>query len=469
VAMDYETARDREITIAYDALIEDLVDQNFRAGMDTIVLLPGGMGSQLDQSRRPFSGKATQDLGPYDPIWVDLGLLFDRDARGLEIEADGRDKGGHIVRPSGPIHFFTFFEPYAAPAKHFQRLGYNFIVFPYDWRRPLTESADYLERFLRRLGSRVEQRRGENPLPRTTLLCHSMGGLVAKVFMHRAFSATAGPAQHDKLYRRIITAGTPFYGTSTHVQRYYRGEELLSRVGYSVKEMTRIVGSLPGPYVLNYLDRKTFQSAGAVLGLPRYPMRDDNVANEADPLDPANVSNFGGVANADHMDLARRTFAVINKPLNKGLIDRVFSIRGGTSQPTAMSVEQRWSKTANGAYRAPEALAVGPGDGTVPAWSARLAQTETDAPNHVFDPPTANDHQTLLENGQVLDAIEHAIVNDAFPPPTLAPSIVEPAARSSREEVAQLMDKVASGAVPRTDPAATNPADWQRLLEEITR
>ncbi len=59
-------------------------------------------------------------------------------------------------------------------------------MFGYDWRRPLEEAPGYLEHFLNLLRFQVVSRHGFDPLPTTTLLCHSQGGLVAKVLMHRA-------------------------------------------------------------------------------------------------------------------------------------------------------------------------------------------------------------------------------------------------------------------------------------------
>ena len=254
--MTYASARNRSIRDTLGRRIEDLA-RHYRPGRPTVVLIPGGMGSHLERSKVRYRSDRQIPFDRYDPIWMDLGILFDADALKLEISDSGRDAGDHIVIPNGPLDFLV--SAYDGTKRFFdEELGWNYICFGYDWRRPVTEWAGFLETFLVRLGKRVEQLKGESPLPSTTLLCHSMGGLIALAFLHRlAARAQATPGNLDGWFQSVVTVAAPFYGTSTHIRRYYKGQRALNLL-YGAANIARIAGTLPGPYVLLYLDRTLY-------------------------------------------------------------------------------------------------------------------------------------------------------------------------------------------------------------------
>lgn len=257
--MSYELARSLEIRDAHARRIEDFA-REYRPGRPTVVFLPGGMGFQLDRSDKPYRDDTSLPFRAYDPVWIDWGLVFGQDALDLEIRRDGRDRGGHIVVPNGPLRFLA--KPYDGTVRYLRERGYNFIVFAFDWRRSVAESAGYLHAFLRRLRERVTALRGENPLPHTTILCHSMGGLVAKIFLHRAFRGDPRPAELRQWMAQLVTVATPFYGTANHMSRYYAGQAPLNAL-YGTRPIARISGTLPGPYILMFLDRATYRRDGA--------------------------------------------------------------------------------------------------------------------------------------------------------------------------------------------------------------
>ena len=218
--MTYEKARHSSIRDALGRRIEAFA-RHYKPGLPTIILLPGGMGSQLDRSKRRYTRGTNLPFQHYDPIWMDFGILFDNDALMLEIDHSGKDIGDHVIIPDGPLHFFV--NPYDGTERFVRdERGWNYICFGFDWRRSIMESAAYLETFLFRLGRRVQQLKGESPLPNATLFCHSMGGLVATAFLTRLASRKSfSPADIDQWLSRIVTVATPFYGTSTHLRRYY--------------------------------------------------------------------------------------------------------------------------------------------------------------------------------------------------------------------------------------------------------
>jgi pimeloyl-ACP methyl ester carboxylesterase len=132
------------------------------------------------------------------------------------------------------------------------RDDFNLASFPYDWRKPLTQSAAAL----RDLVNKVYSENGDEPIH---VVAHSMGGL-----MLRAALAEHGDEIWPKL-DRIAFVGTPHYGSPSiagYLKNHLWGFELMALLGL-------------------YFDRPTFRSLWGVLGMlpaPRgiYPGTRDN-------------------------------------------------------------------------------------------------------------------------------------------------------------------------------------------------
>ena len=77
----------------------------FKPGQPTIVLLPGGMGSELKITKRAFQNRDSIDIHRSDAIWIDLGIADD-DAKALSIR-DDRDHRNKTVFPYGPRYFLA--------------------------------------------------------------------------------------------------------------------------------------------------------------------------------------------------------------------------------------------------------------------------------------------------------------------------------------------------------------------------
>ena len=221
--MSYEIARNHEIHDAHQRVI-DAFAKSYRIDKPTIVLLPGGMGSHLDRSTRPFVNDQSIPFPMYDPVWMDLEMIFGRDLELLRIEENGHDAGNHMVIPTGPLQFLV--KAYDGTQRFFEGLGWNYIVFGYDWRRSLEEAASQLNEFLVNLRDRVKDLRDCDPLPTTTLLAHSQGGLVGKIFLQSVSGDDGGGI--GLWMKQFVTIGTPFYGTTSHQDRYYQGQSPLN-------------------------------------------------------------------------------------------------------------------------------------------------------------------------------------------------------------------------------------------------
>ncbi len=125
--MTYDQARRRAIRDALGSRIEHFA-RSYRPGEPTVVFLPGGMGSQLDQSKKRYQGTSTPPFTEYDPVWIDFGILFNGDALKLEIRLDGRDYRNHVIIPDGPLQFLV--SAYDGTERYFQEdKGWNYIVF----------------------------------------------------------------------------------------------------------------------------------------------------------------------------------------------------------------------------------------------------------------------------------------------------------------------------------------------------
>ena len=110
----------------------------------------------------------------------------------------------------------------------------NLVLFPYDWRLSNRFSA-------RRLASTVEQRLASwrkisgNDEAKATLLCHSMGGLVARWFLDVEGGAP--------LCRRLITIGTPYQGAPEAIAALANGVHW--GLGLLKADLSRLVRTLP--------------------------------------------------------------------------------------------------------------------------------------------------------------------------------------------------------------------------------
>lgn len=104
------------------------------------------------------------------------------------------------VVPAQDWRMVPFVHEYDGLLKTFNALhlkdGSDYMLFSYDWRRHVEESADELYTTLKNTVWI------ERPNTKITLIGHSLGGLVGKVFAQK----------HPKLTDRLITVGTPHRG-----------------------------------------------------------------------------------------------------------------------------------------------------------------------------------------------------------------------------------------------------------------
>jgi pimeloyl-ACP methyl ester carboxylesterase len=403
-AVNYEQYRVSLIKKYYDYQLETLMSE-FDPRRKTVILLPGGMGSQLErtESAYPASPNIINDV-----VWLDLGVAPPiYDALKLEMDDAGQDKDAFVIAAHGPVKFFTE-NPYGALRDRARARDWNYGVFGFDWRRPLKESSEYFKSWILDFRQRVRHDFGDphDPIPRLTIVCHSMGGLVATAAMADAGFSGLG-------FNAVMTIATPFYGTSTQQERYFKGVPTLNGL-YEAKDVIRIVASLPGPYTLMFLPKAIYDRDHQKIGLNRYPEFDPN-GNDCDPYDPTMMQRWP-TAVRNHwrqVQTARDEMIGIAAPFNANIATKFINIRATLDATTA--VELIWNDTDGDTVDpatdpSPLAGLAGPGDGTVPAWSAFHAYC-----GNRYDLVQAKDHANLLRHEEVLTLIEKVVATGKLP------------------------------------------------------
>ena len=465
----YEEVRKEHLLRSNSRQARFFATKRYNPNKETILMLPGGLASQLERSSNRFS-TIPQDYENYENVWIDLGTIFKKEAEKLEMNDELRDKGNHIIIPNGPLESFVQ-NPYDETKRYFRDNDYNYFSWGFDWRRSIEESAELLKDFLTKFKEEVINKFGHSrdPLPNTTILCHSMGGLVTKLFLNNVLGAASTQAGIRKWLRRVITVGTPFYGTSNHIFRYYKGEKLLNII-YTTTRITRLAGTMPGAYILMYLDTYSYFKYLQDITNPEltsYPSRDmDDPSKEVDPYSITNMSYYPGWIKEDYITLSRNIRKKIIKKLPNAVIKNVFHIRAG-GRNTDISL--RW-KDINGQFdveldKLPFRGTKGEGDGTVPLWSARLAQTPD---SQIFNLRKAKDHSSLLEHIETLKAVRYITEHNKVP--TIIrykKKEVKHPQMATKKAIQEYLNGVASNQFGLEDQKALDPKIWRRILNDV--
>ncbi|WP_157791167.1 esterase/lipase family protein [Bradyrhizobium japonicum] len=362
-----------------------------------LIFIPGILGSRLCEVEP--GGKSGE------VIWGDLGSLSDFGI--LELKLDGSEKP---LKPCGLIQTIVSLGPlwqadvYTSLLRHLKAIGYDndqLFIFDYDWRRSNVETADALARFI------ADQPRlnGQD----VDILAHSMGGIVAKLFVIRH------PDEAQKV-KRLITMGTPFQGAARVLEVLAKGwgpffNEFVSG---RLAAIRRTALSFPAVYELfpNYQFGRACCRYGRI-GEPNSP--------PADIFDPAQWTQnrwrpadyqAGALRAAFDRNLAaaREVRAVLaNRPANGPQEIRFIGNWRGT--PLYLYIDP--ARPEMGAWQFSE----GPGDGVVPVWSA------ADAIDGSLDGrrPTFATHMTIFNDKGLQESLRFELAE--VPPPRRGPGM----------------------------------------------
>jgi pimeloyl-ACP methyl ester carboxylesterase len=367
----------------------------------TLFLFPGGMGSQLLRARTPYQpgGPPIQNF-QFDAVWLTLGTFLG-DALTLKMhEVNGvyHDLDDRIIIPYGAVEFLGL-TPYTRFVQWCELNDIDWFIFGWDWRRRLEDTVDFfLNTFLPVFKSIVVPE-CPNALKDFVLMGHSFGGMVVTLILQ----------QNNSLLSHMthaVTVASPFYGYDGQIHRWFEGEPLLNYLG--TQAVIEVITSLPGVYVLPYLDWQTFLANQANLNTA-YPSND--FANPAQDVDPFNPSpqrypqNIGFSTN--ELSYALQTYRNVARGPDAQYVAGFFNIPGIQSPPktTPGSISWQLLTGPNNPNSSPIGTGPGvPGDGTLPAWSTRLVTLPS---NQVVPVLGDIDHMFMMEE----DLTQQAIAN----------------------------------------------------------
>jgi hypothetical protein len=426
--------------------------------LPSVVLLPGGMGSRLLRSTVPYvSGVPFTNTRFYE-LWLDFAAALRGELREIAMTERGEDIGGHPIIASGELS--SIVKKYEGVGEFFQGKA-NYIGLGYDWRRAPESEFMYVRSFLRRIADKVMDRGHDDPRRRLTLFAHSQGGLVAKLFVNDVVER--GEAVSD-WFERIVTCCTPFYGTWSHLSRYYMGESFPNIVTGGAAAVARIVAAVKGTYLLLPAPKRVLEPRFAALGLTRYPVCD--AADRATACDP-----FAATARArlpdyivgDHLTAARLQFVQIDAPLPAPVARRIYHIRSDATVGGRRAFEMFWQADARGddpiSHNGADG---GMHDGTVPFWSARLATTPDE---NVFD-VSGVPHADAAENATVLGILWDLMNGRAV---QAGPQLTQPGLASGDvNRVTAVLAQAHAGLRPVADLFTLAPADFRTLTNGFT-
>ncbi|MDW4498816.1 hypothetical protein R5H30_12545 [Sulfitobacter sp. D35] len=420
----------------------DAFFQTYDPDRPTIILLPGGLGSRLRQAWIPFSGIAQPPSAFRSTIWVDWGLFFGEALR-LPIDVDLFDTGHRIVVPVGDIDYCQV-HPYRDAVQYFRNdIAANVLLLGWDWRRATTRSVAHLAQVLEEMSDRALNQTGQGLLHNTWLVGHSMGGMVAKLLMtsdHQMADALAG----------VITVGTPFYGYFGQLDRIFNGDNLFNYL-YGDATVAEITSSWPGMYSLLPIDMSSYTQWHTELGLAAYPVTDAVSGAPVDCYDPATLLRYPSWVRTGQIPRGLSVRHQLALPLPVQSADKLHHLRVTEANTTLDSAT--WEPVLPPGYTpgvntSPVQFGKGPGDDTIPAWSAALATTP-DANVHDFD---TGSHAFLMEDRDILAKIHEIILGEKVSEEAVMAALGAQAPIASAEETERFVRAIRAGEITRLRP-----------------
>jgi hypothetical protein len=212
---------------------------------DIVVLVPGITGSQLRKEGRTIWGFSA---GALARTLLTLGGVLERDLSLAEDPVDEDDLGDGVVADAliPDLHLLPGLWKIDGYTRIMEMIkvgfqieeGKNFFTFPYDWRRDNRVSARQLARFTWDW-LRAWKHSSGNEKAQLILICHSMGGLVARYFLECM--------EGWKCTRALITFGTPYRGSVNALDSLANG---LHKGPLELKGLSRAARSFTSIYQL---------------------------------------------------------------------------------------------------------------------------------------------------------------------------------------------------------------------------
>jgi hypothetical protein len=347
---------------------------------DLIVVIPGILGSVLEREGREIWGLSGQAM---IGNLLSLGRNIQQLALPQGVDDQEPNDGVSVTRLMPDLHMLPGLWAIDGYGKLVNGLKGRFtltvasanqpgnlLLFPYDWRLSNVVSAGKLVETASRELDRWRTHT-QNPDAKLVLICHSMGGLVARWFLE----VLGG----REITRQLITIGTPYQGSVNALRELVNG--LSVGLGPLGVKLTAFVRSLPSLYQL----LPTYPCLDLGEGIPR-TLKDAPVPD----LEPDRVR----AAAAFHRTIAEQI-------MKDGGGYEIIATKGHV-QPTAQSALLRASRIEPiNAYRGVDHG----GDGTVPRPSSHPPEWDGDT-RAVF---AAQKHASLQNTESVLHQLFGAL------------------------------------------------------------
>lgn len=384
----------------------------------TVLFFPGGMGSELSQANNAFGSGG--NYTPYNQFWYDWFQIQIQDhALWLQMrrEADGvdYDSGKKFILASGEFNN-CLYAPYDGFVDWCGQNQLDLLVCGWDNRR----NPDWLVSFfMNHLPDYVRQRAAApphnintDPMADVYLVGHSEGGNLIKWMLNDHTSPFC------RTVRLAVTVATPFYGNTSQSHRMFEGEPLVGG-DYKRAQLATAIATMPGGYVLFFLDEQTYIARRALLEadvypLVGYPSVDQDDGSNVDPYVYVRGGNryceFGWDLKP-YIDEGLRQYKLTAKDLDASVKGQFHNIRGVQTEGGADRFGTPGSLTwrgIDGTFNRnddPSPIVDGagvPGDGVVPAWSARLLPAQEGHVHTVWGEAPGFEHMTLMESDGVL-------------------------------------------------------------------
>jgi hypothetical protein len=431
----------------------------------TVILFPGGMGSELARADQQFDPTKATGSYHYDTVWYDvMGVLFLQHTLLLDMSADF-DRNQQMVVADGAIEN-CLYGPYDDFRTWCDDKGLDLLVVGWDFRRRPDWVVEFFFNYLiPKVTELATDANLPDPFARAVILGHSFGGMVVKWILN----------EHDHPFCQnlllAVTVASPFYGYAGHAHRFFVGEPLAGLTAHRA-QIAKVISTFKGGYTLMFLDEVTYGRFWKPLAddlqypMPRYPsVADSDSTINVDPYNPPPGSS-GWFRYPDlwwwfpgYLKEGRDFYQAVAEPLDGSVERKLHCIRGvkfdGEGPEKGTAVSQRWGwvradpdgdcavweKRPDGG--GPHDF--GPGDGTIPAWSARLV---TQPPQNIHTIEGDISHMSMLDHTEVRSTLLGLVQGTAPPDPAQQIAAgelrIDPASREEFYTVRNDLERIAT-------------------------
>ena len=386
----------RSITLATLLLVMAISDalaqpEPFRP----LVFIPGILGTELlDQNNKVVWGDSSS-LRNFEKL--ELGR------ESSQLHAGGLVKQINILGPFWTIHQYDGLFSLLKDLNYVE--GQNFFVFCYDWRLSNFDNEVKLEEFIK-----------QNPALNgkdIDILAHSMGGLIAKLYLHQSPVAV--------YVKRLISLAVPSRGSMNSLAEMTNGWGGFENfVAGGISTIRRVMFSFPSVFELfpSY-DHCCRIGKQGEQNFEYFDPTDSALWQLGDWIPPEHRSGTQLANVVQSLANARKLKLILSEPLPPDLEQTIVAgDRFATDLYLYVDPQDRsWSKWQ---------FSKSGGDGTVPLWSAAAS----DWPGRSL--PAFVDHATIFEDKWVQNLLERILNKNNTPPPMAATSLALAATRSNR-------------------------------------